>query len=194
LICLPPFVLLAAAGISSLKSRAAIVLMAAIAILAIANNYIYFTRFHKENWRDASEFVFSQTHAGDTVVLYAPAIRWPYDYYRARHQPRADHPTVSYPVWDAMFEMDGSYVYSRRIAQPDADTVRNIAERYRRVWLILSHDGFQKLGRAAVSHFLQCSLREKFGQVDEMDFNGVRVLLYSHKSRTDKMAHGCQNR
>lgn len=178
LVCLPPFVLLGAFGVSQFSKALRTCVLAVILVTSLCADRYYFFTLQKEEWRSVCEFLIRHAKRGDTIILYAPLARWPIEYY-ARRAGRVDLlPMISYPVWNSSFEAEGEYAYSRRFPVPDAALADQIATGYQRVWLILSHDGFKTLGRDAVSRSLQRQLRSHFGPPSETLFYGVKVLLY----------------
>ena len=87
LICLPAFVLLAAYGFSCIPSRAwhalTLTATAAVSLAAVA---LYYSR-PKDNWREATRYLVSNTHAGETVILYPAYAELPFSYYQERFKP-----------------------------------------------------------------------------------------------------------
>jgi mannosyltransferase len=178
LICLPPFVLLAALGLSQFSKGLRTCVLGTILLTSFCADHYYYSTVTKEAWRSACELLIGQARHGDTIILYAPLARWPFEYY-VRRDGRSDLLSlVSYPRWNALFEVNGEYAYSRHFPMPDNALTDLVAARYERVWLVLSHDGFEKLGRAAVSRSLQGRLNLHFGAPREVQLDGVRILLY----------------
>jgi len=87
LICLPAFVLLAAYGFSCIPSRAwhalALTTTAGLSLAAVG---LYYSR-PKDNWREATRYLVSNTHAGETVILYPAYAELPFSYYQERFKP-----------------------------------------------------------------------------------------------------------
>ena len=87
LICLPAFVLLAAYGFSCIPTRAWHALaVTATAGLSLATVWLYYSR-PKDNWREATRYLISNTHAGETVILYPAYAELPFSYYQERFKP-----------------------------------------------------------------------------------------------------------
>jgi len=87
LICLPAFVLLAAYGFSCIPTRGWHALaLAATASLSLATVWLYYSR-PKDNWREATRYLVSNTHAGETVILYPAYAELPFSYYQERFKP-----------------------------------------------------------------------------------------------------------
>jgi mannosyltransferase len=77
IVCVPAFVLLAAAGIAQLRPHVMGVLAASLlAILSGSRVVAYYGREVSENWREATRFVLAEQQPGDAIMFfpaYAPA-------------------------------------------------------------------------------------------------------------------------
>lgn len=183
LVCLPPFVLLATFGLSQFPMSLRTCMFAITLVTSICADGYYFSNLEKEEWRSVCQSLIKQARPSDTIILYAPMARWPVEYYAKRMGRPELLSMIAYPRWNASFEMNGEYAYSRHFPLPDVALAERVAARNQRVWLILSHDGFERLGRVAVSRNLQALLRSYFGQPHERLFYGVKVILYDQQAK-----------
>lgn len=113
IICLPPYVLLTAAGLASIRPTPvlACVLVATVGLGAYEVDR-YYRVFQKEDFRDATYRLLSLAAPGDAVVFDAPYGRDGFEYYRDR-APGAPS-VVVVPTW------------------------QDAAAGYRRVWLFIN--------------------------------------------------------
>ncbi len=113
IICLPPFVLLAAAGLASIRPTHVLAsVLAAIVAFGAYETYRYYRDFQKEDFRDATYRLLSLAAPGDAVVFDAPYGRDGFDYYRDRVP--GTPPVVILPTW------------------------QDASAKYRRVWLFVN--------------------------------------------------------
>ena len=174
IVCLPPFVLLAALGISQIQRRWVLgVALAVIAILALRGDYFNYERmgryqrFDVENWRDATRFLLSEAKPRDAVLFYHAYGVLPFEYYRSRFQGSTEKPEVVFRPGRALL----SDVNIGPI--PDAGFVENLPAHYDRVWLVLYPDN-DIVARTP----LRLSLAAHYHLVDARRFPGVGILLF----------------
>src|SRR4029077_7595119 len=99
IVCLPPLVLLAAAGLASIRNKWVFVsALMVIVALAAHQTYAYYTDFSKEDFRDATYRLLLLAAPGDVILFYAPYGRDGFDYYQ-RMFPGAPEVTTL-PTWD----------------------------------------------------------------------------------------------
>jgi hypothetical protein len=177
IVVLPALVLLVASGLARLRGRA--VLAVALAMVVVAAGQAvgsYYAQPGEEDWRGATRHVLSQARSTDAVMIYAANELAGFEYYRARYAGPDRGPTVVFPpgsegmgIWEAG---------SMGERQPERPLLEDVATRYDRVWLILSHDQLTELGRDAVSRSLREYLGSRYPSVEERRFTGIRVALY----------------
>jgi hypothetical protein len=174
-VSIPAIALLGGAIVDQLPGRrVSLATLAAILVIEAAGTAIYFARFQKEDWRDATRTVLATARPGDVVVFYAPYVRRPYDYYADRARGAgADNPQILYP--------SASYAELRpaggiTLSLPEA-VAR--AQQAARVWLIWSHAGSDTACRRTVD----VTLRAAHHAVRGFTFQGIDVSLYSDRLR-----------
>jgi len=178
IICLPPFIILAAAGLSSMQSRRLFV--AALTAMVLISAYRVVRYYQKapeaEDWRGATRYILTRGEPSDGLVFYHPCVRRAYEYYReAEGRPTGPH--VVFPTTS-----DGSFYEEWDIEQKPAQALlEGLPGRYDNVWLVLSHDQVRALGRNLVSESIELSLGANFAHVETQKFAGVRVLRYSER-------------
>jgi mannosyltransferase len=115
--------------------------LAAIAVLSVHQDYLYYRHYKGDDWRGATTYILSNSKPGDSVVFVCPAPRWPYDYYVAGSG-FAEPPPVIFPDWDAQFRVAGivwtRYYDEPMIFEPLAlRVIDEASKRYARIWLVL---------------------------------------------------------
>ncbi|MGH9194981.1 MAG: glycosyltransferase family 39 protein [Acidimicrobiia bacterium] len=174
IVCLPPFLILAALGLSRLKSRL-ILAGALIAIVGLAapQLFAYYRPFHKDDWRGATQYVLSQAKSADAVLFFPDFIRRPFDYYRDRLQGSREGPSVVFP------SVESSRFEAPSMPTPSDILLERLPVHYDRVWLVLK--GHQPASGDTISRSIQESLGSHFALVRGRTFteNRIIVQLYS---------------
>ncbi|MBA2564608.1 MAG: glycosyltransferase family 39 protein [Gemmatimonadetes bacterium] len=173
--CLPPFVLLAAAGLQRVAPRAIRAAML-LALVALAGRGLvwYYDGDDKEDWRGATAHILAEARRGDAVVFHAAYVARAYEYYRDRFEAGRKPPALVSPSL--------GYVHFVRTADPRELTpslLRSLPKRYGRVWIVLSHEGFHDVQRAMTEAEIHGELVPAYPSVSEHAFKDIRVRLYS---------------
>jgi mannosyltransferase len=158
---LPPYCVLLAKGLVSLRWRAA----AAVLILFLASTMLIgdWNAWHSDqnpDWRGLTFHVLEQAHMGD-VVLFSP--RWnakPFEYYS---QGRIDiNMDLPIPVTPAAIET----------------VINDISSRYQRVWLVWTSGHYSD-----PAGMVKQRLDQQYDLLTEQGFRGVdRLILYDLKA------------
>lgn len=167
IVSLPALVLLAAVGLVQIRRRALFAaVLVSVVLLALYGVTSYYRYAEKEDWRAATDFLFSQARPGDAVMFYAPYVRSAFDYYHTQRGRRTPPPRLAFPA-----------------------SLDDLGVRYQRVWLVLSHDavrlrtpGLQTRREELLTSIL-ASLDRGFVLEAERRFTEVRVRLYERRSR-----------
>lgn len=176
IVTLPALALVAAIGVSRLPSRRSLAAAVVVFVAAAGHSVAaYYTEPALENWRDATRSVLSRAGNGDAVIIYVAHGRPAFEYYRDGMTGTGAGPTVVFPPDQPGFGM--MEVWSER--KPDPALLGKVARRYRRVWLVLSHDAVEGLGRETASRAIQAFLAGRYPAREEKRFEDVRVVVYS---------------
>jgi mannosyltransferase len=176
IIALPPLVILAAVGMSSLPTRPLQVLAVAVLVGLTAPWLLsYYQADYKqgEDWRRGVAYVLAGHEAGDEVVFLSRFGRHPFEYY-SRSYPDQAALTPLYPsvMW-------GRYtpVLEDRQLEPMAAVITRLHEG-RRVWVVLLWTGFgseHEDGRA-----VETALNRGYREVERRHFGAaLQVRLYA---------------
>jgi mannosyltransferase len=190
--CLPPLLILTAAGLARL--RQSWLLSAVLAgILLLAWQGIFFVYTHDfDNERDASvsaaNFILDHSQPGDAVVFHIAGTRIPYEFVRSlrtgentaspdlanQHFNFTDQfgPQILFPYHGAGLD------YRDFTGKPTADFLRTIAPSHPRVWIMLMNNGPAD-NPDPTTVMLTHILPESFPKMLRWQFTRVEVRLYS---------------
>ncbi|MDR7523068.1 MAG: glycosyltransferase family 39 protein [Armatimonadota bacterium] len=175
IIVLPALVLLAAVGLDALPSRQLVAAAAVVFVMVSGQSAVaYYREPPLENWRDAARHVLSQARDQDAVIVYIAEARPAFEYYRDRLRGDGGGPTVAFPPPAPGIGLAPTWTERK----PDAVLLNEVARRYRRVWLVLSHDEVEGLGRQEASRAIQAFLASRYPFRSETRFEDVRVVLF----------------
>ncbi|OLE13233.1 MAG: hypothetical protein AUG89_05635 [Acidobacteria bacterium 13_1_20CM_4_56_7] len=183
--CLPPLLILAAAGLERLRRRwmlgAALVVMLFFSLQGVF--FIYDHDFDSE--RDASEsasnFILHQAKPGDAILFHIAETRIPYEFARSL---RAGGDTANANFRDKLgpeivFPHHGQALdYRDFTGKPAPDLVRQAASGHAQLWLMLMNNGTDEKPDATTVMLTQV-LPEFFPNVQRWRFAKVEVRLYS---------------
>jgi uncharacterized membrane protein len=175
IICLPALVILVAVGVASINSgwvRAA----SLVVLVALAGQSVLFYYSHpeKEDWREATRYVVSNSSRKDGILFYIETGRLGFDYYVRRLGPRVQ-------AWNIVFPDHFDWGGDTAEAGPVESVLATLPQHYERVWVFLSHDKTQTRQQEAAS--IDASLTNKYKDVKEKKFQGIRVLLFSARAQ-----------
>lgn len=170
-VCLPPVMLLVGAGLDRLRRPALVVATALLVAISAVGVAQWYRHGPGQDWRGVTAAVARQARPGDGVLLFAPYVRIPFEWYLQDHPTaRAElRPVVPATAWGA------DPLYFDTAITLDTAEVRRAAEGYGRVWLVLSQQAFSPGEYADVLAGLrQAGLRpvhtEHFAGVDLVEY------------------------
>jgi uncharacterized membrane protein len=170
LFCLPPFVLLVAAGISLVRPKwllaAMVVVVAALSLRGVAGYYRTGFDPPEQDWRGAMHYLLSRAQPGDAVLFYHPLARLSYEYYRPRW-PQYPGPVVVFPPRADARLLKGT--------PPDFAVLPRLPGQYARLWVV------QNWGPDPFTRAMQAAFAGKYRKAEERDFSIIRVMLYQRR-------------
>ncbi len=183
--CLPPLLILVAAGLARLR-QPWLLAAALVGILFLCSQGIFFVYGHDfDNERDASgaaaSFILDHTQQGDAVIFHIAETRVPYEFFRSV---RAGENTAS-PSFTA--QLGPEIIFPRHAAgldyrdftgKPTVDFLRTQAAGYPRVWVMLMNNG-PSGNPDPTTVMLTRTLPESFPKIMRWRFPLVEVRLYS---------------
>jgi len=183
--CLPPLLILAAAGLERL--RRPWMLGAALAVMLFFSlEGVFFVYGHDfDSERDASEsasnFILDQAEPGDAILFHIAETRIPYEFSRSL---RAGRDTANASFTDQLgpeilFPQHARGLdYRDFTGKPAPDLVRHAASGHARLWLMLMNNGTDEKPDATTVMLTQL-LPEFLPKVQRWRFAKVEVRLYS---------------
>jgi mannosyltransferase len=183
--CLPPLLILAAAGLERLRQPW--MLGTALAVmLFLSLQGVFFVYGHDfDSERDASEsasnFILDQAKPGDAILFHIAETRIPYEFSRSL---RAGRDTASLTFTehlgpDILFPHHGPGLdYRDFTGKPSPDLVRQAASAYPRLWLMLMNNGTDEKADSTTVMLTQ-ALPQFFPKLQRWRFEKVEVRLYS---------------
>jgi hypothetical protein len=123
-----------------------------------------FVLAEKESWDEAAAYVEEQVRPGDAIFFTANVVEAPFNYYfRGLMVPQHGIPVDPNPTrWEEV-----------PVTAGDVGSIREIAGRYRRVWLVYSHEWFddrERLVPAALGHAGDLEARRTFRDITVFRF------------------------
>lgn len=185
--CLPPFLLLAAAGLARLRQGwllgaawTAILFMGCQGI-----SFVYAQDYDDE--RDASgaatNFILDQAHPDDAILFHIAETRIPYEFFRSlRAGVNTASPSYSGHLGPQIIFPHHSTGLDYRdfTGKPTADLVRSVSAAHPRVWVMLMNNG--PAGKPdPTTEMLIKTLPESFPRSQIWHFARVEVRLYSQQ-------------
>jgi mannosyltransferase len=164
-LCLPGLVLLAAAGLQTLKlpvRAGALALLVMLSLLGIRSYYAGLPD-EREEWRELTRFVVNKSIAGDGLIFDNGVARPVFEHYRDD----AKWPQVLFPAHGDRF----TYRDFEGIATPQL--AASVSASSTRVWLVT---------RTSNPAFEQAML-ENFSKLEERAFRGAKAQLYARRSK-----------
>jgi mannosyltransferase len=134
LICQPFFVLLAAVGLTRIKSRSVMVAITVLIVaLSLSEDWSFYRSGPQQDWRGAINFVAANATPGDVLLVFPEWNKSPVDYYVGR----LNGPAAFHLITDRLHSLDGTAGASN--AQDDnlrRFLARHGVNSYMRVWIV----------------------------------------------------------
>jgi mannosyltransferase len=183
--CLPPLLILVAAGLARIRPLWALA-PALVVILFFSLQGVSFVYAHdydsdRDAAGDATDFVLDRAQPGDGIIFYIPATRLPYEFFRSQ---RAGENTASPHFTSAfgpeiLFPNHGPGLdYRDFTGKPTADFLRAVPSTHPRVWVMLMNNQPAWSADPTTTMLTQI-LSEQFPRVERWQFPKVELRLYS---------------
>jgi mannosyltransferase len=182
LACVAPLVLLAAAGLTSLRPRwVAGILLVAMLALSVRGTWAYYRAdfdLGRENWRTGTQYVLQNAHRGDGILFHSAQARMPFEYY-SEGQSQRQELHVIFPAYGG----EGRLSYLDFLANARNAPLAEIPARFPRVWLVLAHNQLKRGEPDPTTAVLEQFLAAKYGLAAQRRFEGnLQVRLYAQPS------------
>jgi mannosyltransferase len=176
---LPPFIVLAAAGLGRLKKQWQMgVALAMILLFSVKGTLAYYDHdfdVERDAIRAASNYVLDHTQSADAAIFYIPGTRVGYEFYRSLRS--VPGPEIIYPRHGDRLE------YRDFTGKPTAEFLGTSPRQYERVWVVLMNnistdkDGYSHPD--ATTSTLSDMMSQSFPVMQQWEFPDVEVRLYS---------------
>jgi mannosyltransferase len=161
-----PLYLLLAIGLARLLPRRALFATALVGLLGMQALGLrnQFVLTEKESWDEAAAYVGQEVRPGDAIFFTANVVEAPFDYYfRGLMVPEHGIPVDPNPTrWEEV-----------PVTVRDVGSIQALAGRYRRIWLVYSHEWFddrQRLVPAALEDVGDLEARRAFRDITVFRF------------------------
>jgi mannosyltransferase len=177
LFCLPPLVLLAAAGISRLN-RAWLLLPALAAFLALSlkgtlSYYDHDFDLTRDNWAGVSNYVLARSRPQDALMFYVAMGRMPYQFFQSLAPIHAALPLVVFPGRGDTLD------FHELLEKPTPNDLTTISGEYNRVWVVLMNNGTGSNPDPTTRNLNEIFSRRFPEPERQVFFPAIEVRLYS---------------
>jgi mannosyltransferase len=179
IVCLPPLLLLAAAGLSRIRAWwlhiPALMVFLLFSIQGTRGYYRQDFDLEREQWRAATEYLLSQAQPGDALLFHVAMGRMPYEYYHGLRPTRSSAPVVLYPSHgDRISFLDF-------VEKPDYNKLQSAIPAHPRLWLVLSHASEPSGLDRTASSLTKILGEEGYRQETTQNFAGLEIELYGKR-------------
>jgi mannosyltransferase len=177
--CLPALSLLVARGVTYLRSAALIApVISFVLILSFQGTAGYYKQdldIQRDDWRSATRYLLEHARPDDALLFHVPMGRMPYEFYHSLAEPGSAAPLVLYPRHgDRLTFLDF-------VEKPNDVELERLLPQHPRAWLVFTYAKTQSGLPDARSVELSKVLGNFYSLVDEYNFPGIEILLYSKK-------------
>ncbi len=173
--CLPALLLLAARGLSRLRSPwllgSALLLFLTLSCRGTFSYYQQDFDIQRDDWRGATEYLLDNSAAGDALMFHVAMGRMSYEYYRSLHRDRRSGADVIYP------RHADHITFLDFVQGPDRNRLAAALPQHPRTWLVLTYQ--DPPGSDPNTRLLDALLRRDHPSVQQRNFRGIEVRLYS---------------
>jgi mannosyltransferase len=175
LVCIPPVAILVAMGLVRLGRRlltAGLVLLVAVSGVGL---WAFYDHGTTEDWRGAVSYVAADARPGDGVIVFAPYMRVPFEWYLPRHPAleRSARPVFPTGGWEVDTLRFDSYIPVNQAA------VAKDASGYHRVWLVLCQ---WTLYPSEYQELLAALRSDHFVATRSRTFAGIQVVGFARSA------------
>jgi mannosyltransferase len=171
IICLPAWVVLAATGITSLRSRVAgglmVVALVFLGVEGVRSFYKADFDIGRNDVRSATAYILEHARTGDAIIFYTLSTRFPYDYYAARSTSTVK-PEI---VWPGTNSHLG---WRDFMGTPSPSRVPEFANGHPRIWMVATSP---VSGDPRMSVF-QAAVEREFRLAGTQEFPYIYVSLF----------------
>jgi mannosyltransferase len=177
--CLPALLLLVACGITRLRRGALMVpALLFVLILSLPGTAGYYKQdldIQRDDWRAATHYLLNHAQPGDALLFHVPMGRMPYEFYHSTQANASGPAVVLYPSHgDRLTFLDF-------VEKPNDVAIERLLPQHTRAWLVLTYAETPSGLPDARTIELTKLLGSTYSTVEQHDFTGIEILLYSHE-------------
>jgi mannosyltransferase len=180
--CLPALIILAAAGLASLrKTWMMAVCLSAMLLLSLQGTLSYYDHdfdLERDGSEAADQYILDHAQAGDAILFHIAEARIPYEFFVSLRKARTGRSDTATGA-EIIFPRHGDHLDYRDVTgNPTSEFLRSVPGKYARVWVVLMSNG--TVGDPdATTLMLNQTLPEYFPRVERVEFPQVEVRVYS---------------
>jgi mannosyltransferase len=183
--CLPALLLLVARGITRIHSFWLMLpVLLFLLILCVRGTLGYYKQdldIERDDWRAATQYVLNHAQPGDALLFHVPMGRMPYEFYHTL-KPASAAPLVLYPRHgDRLNFLDF-------VEKPNDAELEGLLPEHRRAWLVLTYAETPSGSPDARTSELSKVLGNIYSTLEQHNFPGIEILLYTTNDAGDKFA------
>jgi hypothetical protein len=174
--CLPALLLLVACGVARLRPVLmvpALLLVLVLSVRGTVSSYKQDMDIQRDDWRAATDYLLNHAEAGDALLFHVPMGRMPYEFYHSVLGTTSTAPVVLYP------HHGDRVTFLDFVEKPNDAQLESLLPQYARAWLVLTYAETQSGLPDARSIELTKLLGKLYPTVEQRDFPGIEILLYS---------------
>jgi mannosyltransferase len=179
--CLPALIILAAAGLATLRKAWMLgVCLAATMLLSLQGTFSYYDRdfdLQRDDSQAAANYVYDRAQPGDAILFHIAEARIPYEFFVSIRE--KDSPTGRANEPDIVFPRHGERLDYRDImGNPKPEFLQSLSEKYMRIWVVLMSN--ETAGKPdATTTMMEQVMARTFPRSEEASFPQVEVWVYS---------------
>jgi mannosyltransferase len=174
--CLPALLLLVACGLARLHPplmAPALLLVLILSFRGTIRSYKQDMDIQRDDWRAATRYLLNHAQSGDALLFHVPMGRMPYEFYHSALGTTSSAPAVLYP------HHGDQLTFLDFVEKPNDAQLESLLPQHARAWLVLTYAETQSGLPDARSIELTKLLGKFYPTVEQRDFPGIEILLYS---------------
>jgi mannosyltransferase len=180
--CLPALIILAAAGVASLrKPWMTGVCLAALLLGSLQGTLSYYDHdfdLERDGSEAAANYIYDLAQPGDAILFHIAEGRVPYEFADSLRR-TTDAGSSAAPRPAIIFPRHGDHLDYRDVTgKPSSEFIHSVPEKYARVWVVLMSNGAPD-HPDATTLMLNQAFAESFTHMQRIQFPQVEVRLYS---------------
>jgi mannosyltransferase len=178
--CLPALLLLVACGITRLRSAwltvPALLFVLILSFRGTAGYYKQDLDIQRDDWRAATQYLLNHAQSGDALLFHVPMGRMSYEFYHSVLEPASAAPVVLYP------RHGDRITFLDFVEKPNDTELERLLPQHPRAWLVLTYAETQSGLPDSRSLELSKLLGNFYPGVEQRDFQGIEILLYTKRN------------